>query len=57
MITFEMVSIHRFAVTQNFFMPEEIVNILKRYGGQFDFSSREWIVGLNKYKEIASDIA
>ena len=25
LITFEMISINRFAVTQNFFMPEEIV--------------------------------
>jgi SNF2 family DNA or RNA helicase len=57
LITFEMISINRFAVTQNFFMPEDIVQILKKYGGAFDFTSREWIVGLNKYKEVATDIS
>jgi hypothetical protein len=57
LIAFEMISIHRFAVTQNFFMPEEIVQILKRYGGAFDFNAREWIVSLNKYKEVASEIS
>ena len=38
LITFEMISIHRFAVTQNFFMPEEIVQMLKKYGGAFDYN-------------------
>ena len=38
-------------------MPEEIVQILKKYGGAFDFNSREWIIGLNKYKEVATEIS
>ena len=57
LITFELISIHRFAITQNFFMPEEIVQILKKYGGAFDYESREWFVSLNKYKELATEIS
>lgn len=38
-------------------MPEEIVQILKKYGGAFDFNAREWIVGINKYKEVAQEIS
>ena len=38
-------------------MPEEIVLILKKYGGAYDFNQREWIVTLNKYKEIAMEIS
>jgi len=38
-------------------MPEEIVQILKKYGGAFDFNAREWIVGVNKYKEVAQEIS
>lgn len=57
LITFEMISIKRFCVNQNFQMPEEVVQILKRHGGIFDFESREWIVNLNKYKEVATEIS
>ena len=38
-------------------MPEDIVQILKRNGGAYDFNAREWIVSLNKYKEVASEIS
>ena len=38
-------------------MPEEIVQILKKHGGAYDFDNREWIVGLAKYKEVAVEIA
>jgi hypothetical protein len=38
-------------------MPEEIVMILKKYGGAYDFNRREWIVSLNKYKEVAMEIS
>lgn len=38
-------------------MPEEIVQILKKYGGAFDFNAREWICALNKYKQIATEVS
>ena len=38
-------------------MPEEIVQILKKYGGAYDFEQREWIVNLQKYKEVAIEIS
>ena len=38
-------------------MPEEIVQILKKYGGSFDFNNREWICNLSKYKEVATEIS
>lgn len=57
LITFEMVSISKFSVSLNFFMPEDLVLILKKHGGAYDFNLREWIVSLNKYKEIAIDIS
>lgn len=41
-----MISINKFAITQNFCMPEEIVQILKKYGAAYDFDQREWIVNL-----------
>lgn len=31
--------------------------ILKRFGAAYDFNSREWIVSLNRYKEVAMDIS
>jgi len=57
LFTFEMISINRFAIAQNFFIPEEIVQILKKYGGAYDFEQREWIVSLTKYKEVAMEIS
>jgi hypothetical protein len=38
-------------------MPEELVLILKKHGGAYDFNNREWIVSLNKYKEVAIEIS
>jgi hypothetical protein len=46
LITLEMISINKFSVTQNFCIPEEVVEILKKYGGSYDFEQREWIVSL-----------
>ena len=61
MITFELYSINKFSVSfsANFNIPEEIVHILKRNGGAFDYNSpnKEWIVSLNKYKEVAIEIS
>ena len=57
LITFEMVSINKFSICLNFFMPEELVMILKKHGGAYDFNNREWIVSLNKYKEVAIEIS
>ena len=57
LITFEMISINKFAISLNFFMPEELILILKKYGGAYDFAQREWIVSLNKYKEVAMEIS
>jgi|LauGreDrversion4_2_1035121.scaffolds.fasta_scaffold2457591_2 hypothetical protein len=37
LITFEMISINKLAVSLNFFMPEELVLILKKHGGAYDF--------------------
>lgn len=34
-----------------------MVEILKKYGGSYDFEQREWIVSLQKYKEVALEIA
>jgi hypothetical protein len=30
---------------------------LKKYGGAFDYANHEWIVSLNKYKEVAMEIS
>lgn len=57
LITFEMISINKFTICLNFFMPEELVLILKKHGGAYDFLTREWIVSLNKYKEVAIEIS
>jgi hypothetical protein len=46
LITLEMISINKFSVTQTFCIPEEVVEILKKYGGSYDFEQREWIVSL-----------
>jgi hypothetical protein len=32
-----MISINKFAISLNFFMPEELVLILKKHGGAYDF--------------------
>ena len=52
-----MITINKFAIAINFFMPEELVLILKKYGGAYDFNQREWIVSLNKYKEVAMEVS
>ena len=57
LITFEMISINKFAISLNFFMPEELVLILKKHGGAYDFQQREWIVSLNKYKDVAIEVS
>ena len=33
------------------------MQILKKYGGAYDFEQREWIVNLQKYKEVAIEIS
>lgn len=57
LVTFEMISINKFAIAINFGMTEELVLILKKYGGAFGFNHKEWIVSLNKYKEVAMEIS
>jgi hypothetical protein len=34
-----------------------VVEILKKYGGSYDFEQREWIVSLQKYREVAMEIS
>lgn len=57
LFTFEMITINKFAISINFFMPEEIILILKKYGAAYEYVQKEWIVSLNKYKEIALEIS
>ena len=56
-ITFEMTSINKFAISLNFFMPEELVSILRKYGAAYKYETREWYANLNNYKEIAMEIS
>lgn len=45
-----------FSVTTNFFIPTEIVNILKKFGAFYDKKHKEWTVHINKYKEVALEV-
>jgi hypothetical protein len=58
LITFEMLSIHRFKVSSSGFpMPEEIIAIVKRYGGLYNYEMKEWVLNLLKYKPFAMEIS
>jgi len=41
-VNVEMINLEKFAVTTNFVMPDEIVNIVKRYGAIYDKKHKEW---------------
>ncbi|CDW72220.1 snf2 family n-terminal domain containing protein [Stylonychia lemnae] len=41
-VNIEMISQEKFAVTTNFVTPEEIINILKRFGAAYDKRRKEW---------------
>ena len=58
LITFEMLSIQRFRVSASGFpMPEEVIQIIKRFGGVYNFEMKEWILQLVKYKPFAMEIS
>lgn len=38
-------------------MPEEIILIIKKYGGYYNFESKEWILNIVKYKSLAMEIS
>ena len=44
-------------MTSNFVMPDEIVNIMKKYGAVYVKKHKEWTASLHKYKEAAVEIA
>lgn len=55
-VNFEMTGFKSFSVTTNFFIPTEIVNILKKFGAFYDKKHKEWTVHINKYKEVALEV-
>ncbi len=58
LIIFEMISTTHFSVSQSAFsLPEEVILIIKKYGGYYNFESKEWIVNLTKYKSLAMEIS
>ena len=56
-INFEHTHLEQFSVTSNFVMPDEIVNIMRKFGAVYVKKHKEWTASLHKYKEAAVDIA
>ncbi len=56
-INFEHNHLEQFSVTSNFVTPDEIVNIMKKYGAVYVKKHKEWTASLHKYKEAAVEIA
>ncbi len=53
-----MLSIHRFRVSATGFpLPEDIISIIKKYGGVYCFEMKEWVLNIVKYKPFAMEIS
>ena len=47
LITLEKLSIHRFSVScSGFPMPEDVVSIIKKYGGTYSTDFKEWVISI-----------
>ena len=58
LITCEMLSINRFAVSASGFpLPEEIIQIVKRFGGVYNFEQKEWVIQIVKYKPFMMELS
>ena len=55
LITFEMQSISRFFIHCNFMFPEEMLKILRKHGGAYDFKQREWVASYCRQRGIDLD--
>ena len=55
-VNFENTTVEEFSVTTNFVMPEEIINIMKKFGAAYVKKHKEWATHLVKYKEVAIEV-
>ena len=54
-ITFEMISLSKFTIKQNFYMTDTVVSLAKKYNGKYDPDKRVDFT-YEKYKEAANEI-
>jgi hypothetical protein len=38
-------------------LPEDIISIIKKYGGVYCFEMKEWVLNIVKYKPFAMEIS